>query len=30
MLLRRIRYTDVYVKRDGRWVALASQGTLMQ
>ena len=27
---RRIRYTDVYVKRDGRWLALASQGTLMQ
>jgi ketosteroid isomerase-like protein len=27
---RRIRYTDVYVKRDGRWMALASQGTLMQ
>lgn len=27
---RRIRYTDVYVKRDGRWLALASQGTLIQ
>ena len=27
---RRIRYTDVYVKRDGRWLALAAQGTLMQ
>ena len=24
---RRIRYTDVFVKRDGRWMALASQGT---
>ena len=24
---RRIRYTDVYVKRDGRWVVIASQGT---
>lgn len=24
---RRIRYTDVYVKRDGRWQVLASQGT---
>jgi ketosteroid isomerase-like protein len=27
---RRIRYTDVYVKRDGRWLALAAQGTLIQ
>jgi ketosteroid isomerase-like protein len=27
---RRIRYTDVYVKRDGRWLVLASQGTPMQ
>ena len=27
---RRIRYTDVYVKRDGRWLVLASQGTLIQ
>jgi ketosteroid isomerase-like protein len=27
---RRIRYTDVYVKRDGRWLALAGQGTLTQ
>jgi len=27
---RRIRYTDVYVKRDGRWLALASQGTPIQ
>jgi ketosteroid isomerase-like protein len=27
---RRIRYTDVYVRRDGRWLALASQGTLLQ
>lgn len=24
---RRIRYTDVYVKRDGRWLVIASQGT---
>ena len=24
---RRIRFTDVYVKRDGRWLVLASQGT---
>lgn len=24
---RRIRFTDVYVKRDGRWMAIASQGT---
>ena len=27
---RRIRYTDVYVKRDGRWLVVASQGTLIQ
>lgn len=27
---RRIRYTDVYVKRDGRWLAVASQGTPIQ
>jgi ketosteroid isomerase-like protein len=27
---RRIRYTDVYVKRDGRWQVLASQGTLIK
>ena len=27
---RRIRYTDVYVKRGGRWLALAAQGTLIQ
>ena len=27
---RRIRYTDVYVKRDGRWLVLASQGTLIK
>jgi len=27
---RRIRYTDVYVRRDGRWLALAGQGTLIQ
>lgn len=24
---RRIRYTDVFVKRDGRWVVIASHGT---
>jgi ketosteroid isomerase-like protein len=24
---RRIRYTDIYVKRDGRWLTVASQGT---
>ena len=27
---RRIRYTDVYVKRDGRWLVIASQGTLIK
>lgn len=27
---RRIRYTDVYIKRDGRWLAVASQGTPIQ
>jgi ketosteroid isomerase-like protein len=27
---RRIRYTDVYVKRDGRWLVIASQGTLIR
>lgn len=27
---RRIRYTDVYVKKDGRWQAVASQGTPIQ
>jgi ketosteroid isomerase-like protein len=27
---RRIRYTDVYVRRDGRWLVLAAQGTPMQ
>ncbi len=27
---RRIRYTDVYVKRDGRWLVVASQGTLIK
>ncbi len=27
---RRIRYTDVYVKRDGRWLVIASQGTPIQ
>ena len=27
---RRIRYTDVYVKREGRWLAVASQGTPIQ
>jgi ketosteroid isomerase-like protein len=27
---RRIRYTDVYVKRDGRWQVVSSQGTPIQ
>jgi ketosteroid isomerase-like protein len=27
---RRIRYTDVYVKRDGRWQVVSSQGTTIQ
>ena len=27
---RRIRYTDAYVKRDGRWLVIASQGTLIK
>ena len=27
---RRIRYTDVYVKRDGRWLVVASQDTLIR
>ncbi len=27
---RRIRFTDVYIKRDGRWLVLASQGTLIK
>ncbi|MBA3442833.1 MAG: nuclear transport factor 2 family protein [Pyrinomonadaceae bacterium] len=27
---RRIRFTDVYVKRDGRWLVVASQGTLIK
>ena len=27
---RRIRYTDVYVKRDGHWLVVASQGTLIK
>ena len=27
---RRLRYTDVYVKRDGRWLVLASQGTMIK
>ena len=27
---RRIRYTDVYIKRDGRWQVWASQGTEIQ
>ena len=27
---RRIRYTDVFVKRDGRWLVLASHGTLIK
>lgn len=26
----RIRYTDIWIKRDGRWVAWSSQGTLMK
>jgi len=26
----KIRYTDAWVKRDGRWVALNSQGTMMK
>jgi len=27
---RRIRFTDIYVKRDGRWQVVASQGTAIQ
>ena len=27
---RKVRYTDVWIKRDGRWVAWASQGTPMK
>jgi len=27
---RRIRYTDIYVKRDGRWLTLGSQGTVIK
>jgi ketosteroid isomerase-like protein len=27
---RRIRYTDIYAKRDGRWQVIASQGTLIK
>jgi hypothetical protein len=27
---RRIRYTDVYIKRDGRWQVWTSQGTEIQ
>jgi hypothetical protein len=26
---RTVRYTDTYMKRDGRWVAVASQGTIV-
>lgn len=26
----KIRYTDIWVKRDGRWVAWSSQGTIMK
>ena len=27
---RRIRFTDTFIKRDGRWLVWASQGTLIQ
>jgi ketosteroid isomerase-like protein len=27
---RKVRYTDVWIKRDGRWVAWSSQGTMMK
>ena len=27
---RRIRYTDIYVKKDGRWQVIGSQGTLIK
>jgi ketosteroid isomerase-like protein len=27
---RRIRYTDIYAKKDGRWQVIASQGTLIK
>lgn len=27
---RRVRFTDTFIKRDGRWLAVASQGTLIQ
>jgi ketosteroid isomerase-like protein len=27
---RRTRFTDVFVKRDGRWQVLATQGTAIQ
>lgn len=27
---RRIRFTDIYVKKDGRWQVIGSQGTPIQ
>lgn len=27
---RRIRFTDTYIKQDGRWQVWATQGTTMQ
>ena len=27
---RRIRYTDIYAKKDGRWQVIGSQGTLIK
>ena len=27
---RRIRYTDIYAKKDGRWQVIGSQGTLVK
>ncbi len=27
---RRVRFTDTFIKRDGRWLAWATQGTLIQ
>jgi ketosteroid isomerase-like protein len=30
LLDRRIRYTDIYVKKDGRWQVIGSQGTLIK
>lgn len=27
---RKVRYTDVWIKRDGRWMAWSSQGTMMK